>query len=73
MVYFEKSETIRLSHGKDVRMLRQQMRKYINDLMIDLQKFGTIKCTRRGDRLLLPLFLFCLVWFGLKKIGLHMY
>lgn len=60
MVYFEKSEKISLSHGKDDRMLSQQVRKYMNYLMVDPQQFGTTKHTRRGDKLLLWLFcLFC--------------
>lgn len=48
VVCFEKNEKISLSHGKDIKTLRQQMRKYIDDLVVDLQQFGIIKPQRKG-------------------------
>ena len=63
MVYLEKSEKISLSHGNDVRKLSQEMRKYINDLLVIPQQFGIIKHTSEGKIVVvLDLFCFGLAW-----------
>lgn len=63
MVYLEKSEKISLSHGRDVRMLGQEMRKYINDLLVNLQQFGIITHPSEGKIVVvLVLFGFGLAW-----------
>lgn len=48
MKYLLLQAKISLSHGKDIKTLRQQMRKYIDDLVVDLQQFGIIKPQRKG-------------------------
>lgn len=58
VVYFEKSKKISLSHGKDVRILSQKMRKYINDLVVVLRQSGIFKSMKRGENCYCFIFFF---------------